>query len=174
MDTEKLGTPLGKAVIKHTRHKFDAIRFRDDAINKVKKDNYNFGNKRYLYIPFKVSKDSHQKGLKLKILKGSPGDNNTVKTFYLVYWFNGKGLRHNNMLGRARINDVANALEQIGGRNLGQVRVQIDFDIIGEGTSFTKPTLYLIRRQDEFIGNTPQEIVAKVQYRPIHIAKRYN
>ncbi len=83
-------------------------------------------------------------------------------------------LRHNNMLGRARINDVANALEQIGGRNLGQVRVQIDFDIIGEGTSFTKPTLYLIRRQDEFIGNTPQEIVAKVQYRPIHIAKRYN
>ena len=83
-------------------------------------------------------------------------------------------LRHNNMLGRARINDVANALEQIGGRNLGQVRVQIDFDIIGEGTAFTKPTLYLIRRQDEFIGNTPQEIVAKVQYRPIHIAKRYN
>ena len=78
------------------------------------------------------------------------------------------------MLGRASIIDVANALEQIGGRNLGQVRVQIDFDIIGEGTSFTKPTLYLIRRQDEFIGNTPQEIVAKVQYRPIHIAKRYN
>ena len=78
------------------------------------------------------------------------------------------------MLGRASIIDVANALEQIGGRNLGQVRVQIDFDIIGEGTAFTKPTLYLIRRQDEFIGNTPQEIVAKVQYRPIHIAKRYN
>ena len=94
MDTEKLGTPLGKAVIKHTRHKLDAIRFRDDAINKIKKDNYNFGNKRYLYIPFKVSKDSHQKGLKLKILKGSPSDSNTVKTFYLIYWFNGKGLRH--------------------------------------------------------------------------------
>ena len=30
--------------------------------------------KRFKYIPFKVSKDTHQKGLVLKILKGSPGE----------------------------------------------------------------------------------------------------
>ena len=30
------------------------------------KKNYEFGNKRHLYIPFKVSKDSHQKELKSK------------------------------------------------------------------------------------------------------------
>mgnify|MGYP000040970317 CR=1 FL=1 len=71
MSELKLGTELGKADIKQTRPKLEAIRFRDDAINKIKKENYEFGNKRHLYIPFKVSKDSHQKGLKLRILKGS-------------------------------------------------------------------------------------------------------
>ena len=141
MGKEILEHRLDQVEIKQTRTPTQPIRFKDEVINKVRKENYVFGKKSNKFIPFIVSKDSHQKGLKLKILKGSPGDNNTVKTFYLVYWFNGKGLRH--LVG-----------------NYSQ--------------SFTKPTLYLIRRQDEFIGNTPQEIVAKVQYRPIHIAKRYN
>ena len=35
--TEKLETPLEKVEIKQTRDKTDPIRFRDDAINKVKK-----------------------------------------------------------------------------------------------------------------------------------------
>ena len=94
MNDEKLGTELGKANIKQTWPKLEVIRFRDDAINKVRKENYEFGKKRHLYIPFEVSKNSHHKGLKLRILKGSPSDSNTVKTFYLVYWFNKKGLRH--------------------------------------------------------------------------------
>ena len=37
MSELKLGTELGKADIKQTRPKLEAIRFRDDAINKIKK-----------------------------------------------------------------------------------------------------------------------------------------
>lgn len=74
MSELKLETALEKAEIKQTRDKVEPIRFKDDAINKVKKENYNFGKKRFKYIPFKVSKDTHQKGLVLKILKGSPGE----------------------------------------------------------------------------------------------------
>ena len=92
--TEELGTELGKGKIKQTRLELERIRFRDDAINKVRKENYDFGSRRYLYIPFKVSKDSHQKGLKLKILKGEVGSKHTPKIFYIVYWFNGKSVRH--------------------------------------------------------------------------------
>ncbi len=66
MGKEKLETPLETVEIKQTRDKVEPIRFRDEAINKVKKENYNFGKKRFKYIPFKVSKDSHQKGLVLK------------------------------------------------------------------------------------------------------------
>ena len=56
------------------------------------------------------------------------------------------------MLRNGRINDVAMALEQIGGRNLGQCRVSMDKKI-------TKPTLYLIRDHDKHFGKKPQEIV---------------
>ena len=79
MGTEKLETQLEKVEIKQTRDKVESIRFRDDAINKVRKDNYNFGKKRSKYIPFKVSKDTHQKRLVLKILKGSPGEKQKPK-----------------------------------------------------------------------------------------------
>ena len=72
MGTKKLETQLETVEIKQTRDQIDPIRFRDEAINKIKKDNYNFGKKRFKYIPFKVSKDSHQKGSVLKILKGRP------------------------------------------------------------------------------------------------------
>ena len=60
MGTKKLETQLETVEIKQTRDQIDPIRFRDEAINKIKKDNYNFGKKRFKYIPFKVSKDSHQ------------------------------------------------------------------------------------------------------------------
>ena len=61
-------------------------------------------------------------------------------------------LKKQQILGRARINDVSNALEQIGGRCLGQCRITIDKKV-------QKPTLYLIRDQDKHFGKKPQEIV---------------
>ena len=94
MGTEKLETSLERVEIKHTRDKVDPIRFRDDRINKVKKENYSFGKKRFKFIPFKVSKDSHLKGLVLKILKGTTEDKQTDKVFYLRFWFNGKADMH--------------------------------------------------------------------------------
>jgi len=94
MGTEKLETPLERVEIKQTRDKVDPIRFRDDRINKVKKENYSFGKKRFKFIPFKVSKDSHLKGLVLKILKGTTEDKQTDKVFYLRFWFNGKADMH--------------------------------------------------------------------------------
>ena len=41
--TEKLETKLEQVEIKQIRDKVEPIRFKDDAINKIKKDNYNFG-----------------------------------------------------------------------------------------------------------------------------------
>ncbi len=61
-------------------------------------------------------------------------------------------LKQEHILGRARINDVSNALEQIGGRCLGQCRIKID-------KKTQKPTLYLIREQDKHFGKKPQELV---------------
>ena len=77
--TEKLDTELDQGVIKQTRHKIKPIRFRNDTINKVKKEHYEFGNKRYLFIPFSVDKDTHLRGLKLKISKGKTGSNTRRK-----------------------------------------------------------------------------------------------
>ena len=94
MSDEILVTQLETVEIKQTRDKVEPIRFRDEAINKVKKESYNFGKSRFKYIPFKVSKDSHQKGLVLKILKGRPGDSLTEKIFYLRFWFSGKADMH--------------------------------------------------------------------------------
>jgi hypothetical protein len=61
------------------------------------------------------------------------------------------------MLRNGRINDVAMALEQIGGRSLGQCRVSIDKKI-------TKPTLYLIRDLDKHFGKKPQELVDELYF----------
>jgi len=102
MSDKKLETVLEKVEIEQTRDEVEKIRFRDEAINKVKKENYDFGKKRFKYIPFKVSKDSHQKGLVLKILKGKtpdpnfpdPNDKLTEKIFYVRFWFNGKADMH--------------------------------------------------------------------------------
>jgi hypothetical protein len=43
MDTKKLETSLETVEIKQTRDKVEPIRFRDETINKIKKENYNFG-----------------------------------------------------------------------------------------------------------------------------------
>ena len=66
-------------------------------------------------------------------------------------------LRSKGMLRNGRINDVAMALEQIGGRSLGQCRVSIDKKI-------TKPTLYLIRELDKHFGKKPQELVDELYF----------
>ena len=94
MDTKILETSLETVEIKQTRDKVEPIRFRDETINKVKKENYNFGKKRFKFIPFKVSKDSHQKGLVLKILKGTVKDKQTDKVFCLRFWFSGRADMH--------------------------------------------------------------------------------
>lgn len=108
---EKLSTKLADTEIKQTKHKsveaspagsaspgsrvkIEPIRFKEDVINRIKKSDYVFGGQKYLYIPFKVSRDTHQKGLKLKIAKGRAGDKHTKKTFYIQFWFNNKPHRH--------------------------------------------------------------------------------
>ena len=99
MDNEILEHRLDQVKIKQTRAQIKPIRFKDDAINKVRKENYVFGKKPNKFIPFIVSKDSHQKGLKLRIYKGSPGDKETKsfnrkrlsKTVY-------KGINYMNLL----------------------------------------------------------------------------
>ena len=53
--TVKLETELEKVEINQTRNKPDPIRFRDESINKIKKELINFGGKTYKDIAFKVS-----------------------------------------------------------------------------------------------------------------------
>ena len=71
-------------------------------------------------------------------------------------------LSYKKMLGRARINDVANALEIIGGKCLGQVRVKQ----LGAEQNIFKPTLYLIRSVAELGHNEPQQLADQF-YTPI-------
>ena len=94
MGTEKLDHTLEQVDIKQTRSNIDPIRFKDEAINKVRKENYTFGKRGNLFIPFSVSKDTHQKGLKLRIYKGRPGEKETFKVFYVQFWFNGRADKH--------------------------------------------------------------------------------
>ena len=77
MSEQKLVPELDQGEIKQT----SPIRFRDDAINKIRKEQFKFSKKRDLFIPFIVSKDSHQKGLKLRIYKGRVGSKETKKLF---------------------------------------------------------------------------------------------
>ena len=55
--TEKLEPQLDQGKIKQTRTFIEPIRFREDAIIRVKNSQYNFNNKSFLFIPFKVSYD---------------------------------------------------------------------------------------------------------------------
>jgi len=95
MSEEKQDTALDKVKIKQTRHKPNPIRLRDDAINKVKKSNIEFGPKAFKDIPFIVSKDTHQKGLMMRVYKGAPGDDFTKRVFYVRFWFNRRSDLHN-------------------------------------------------------------------------------
>jgi len=93
--TEKLEPQLEQIEIKQTRTFLEPIRFREDAINRVKNTQYKFNNNSFLFIPFKVSNDSHQKGLKLKIFKGTTEDSKiNKKIFFIQYWFNGRPSKH--------------------------------------------------------------------------------
>ena len=82
---KKLDQKLEQVEIKQTRTKPSSIRFNNGAINKIKSSQYIFGKNNFLFIPFNVSKDSHQRGLKLKIFKGRD-----KKIFFIQYWFNGR------------------------------------------------------------------------------------
>jgi hypothetical protein len=68
-------------------------------------------------------------------------------------------LKKNNKLGIARINEVKNALEGIGGRDLGQIRITL-------GNKTIKPTLYLIRDHEEYEGKQSPDF-AKL-YTPLY------
>jgi len=95
MGTEKLEPQLDQGEKKQTRTHLEPIRFREDAIIRVKNSQYNFNNRSFLFIPFKVSNDSHQKGLKLKIFKGTARDNKiNKKIFFIQYWFSGRPSKH--------------------------------------------------------------------------------
>tara|TARA_R100001594_G_scaffold43871_2_gene76031 strand:+ start:706 stop:2418 length:1713 start_codon:yes stop_codon:yes gene_type:complete len=110
--TEKLYSQLDQVEIKQT---ITPIRFRDDTINKIKKQNINFGKRSYVFIPFIVSKDSHQKGLKLKVYKGSLGDRETKRYFYLQYWYNGK----------ARMYKVGNYSQSFGVQECNEALIEL-------------------------------------------------
>tara|TARA_R110001592_G_scaffold211634_1_gene463587 strand:+ start:59 stop:646 length:588 start_codon:yes stop_codon:yes gene_type:complete len=71
-------------------------------------------------------------------------------------------LASKKMQGRARINDVANALEIIGGKCLGQCRVK---EHSGTQRIF-KPTLYMIRKVAELGHNQPQQLADQF-YKPL-------
>jgi|11BtaG_2_1085332.scaffolds.fasta_scaffold03677_4 hypothetical protein len=99
-------------------------------------------------------------------------------------------LKNNNLLGRARINDVSNALEQIGARNLGQCRIKVrsynpenfahNYSNANNPDHETKvdyqikkPTLYLLNKLDELVNLDPQQI-AEEYYRPIDTNREHS
>ena len=61
MDTKKLETSLETVEIKQTRDKVEPIRFRDETINKIKKDNYNFGKKSFNQFHHQLLPSLYQK-----------------------------------------------------------------------------------------------------------------
>ena len=77
----------------NTRPQTRLIWFKDEAINKIKKQNIDFGKRSYIFVSFIVSKDSHLKGLKLRVYKGALGEKETINVFYLLFWFNSKSCR---------------------------------------------------------------------------------
>ena len=50
----KLDHKLEQAEINQTRSRPDPIRFKDEAINKVRKENYVFGKKTNLFIHYEI------------------------------------------------------------------------------------------------------------------------
>jgi len=85
--TNKLSTNLGH---NNPPVKIKSVEFTNSAIDKLKIDNLDFGNGRYIDIPFDVPKGSHLKGLLLTISKAKK-----TKTFKLRFWINKKKHEHN-------------------------------------------------------------------------------
>ena len=107
MSEQKLVRELDQIEIKQT----SPIRFKDDAINKIRKQNIVWNKRTDIFIPFKVSKDSHQKGLKLRVFKGALGDKDTRRVFYVQYWFDGRAKRYrlgdySQRFGKAECDDL--------------------------------------------------------------------
>ena len=108
--TEKLEPQLEQVEIKQTRTTPKSIRFNNATINKIRSSQYNFGKRNFLFIPFNVSKDSHQRGLKLKIFKSKE-----KKIFFVQYWFNGKPSKYKvgNFSQNFGVEECDNALFQL-------------------------------------------------------------
>ena len=62
-----------------------SIEFTNSAIEKLKIDNLDFGNKKFLTIPFNVPRGSHLKGMALFISKTTK-----TKKFMLRFWLSGR------------------------------------------------------------------------------------
>ena len=127
-----------------------------------------------------VIKISKSKGFEEKQTPFITGDGKEIDVIGSTELFD--WLKNNNLLGRARINDVSNALEQIGARNLGQCRIKVrnikgeDFmpdninnpDYVHKKVyQNKKPTLYLLNKLDELVHLEPQQI-ADEYYTPIN------
>jgi hypothetical protein len=55
-----------------------SIEFTNSAIEKLKIDNLDFGNKKFLIIPFNVPRGSHLKGLSLTVVKATKIKKNSL------------------------------------------------------------------------------------------------
>ena len=135
MGTQKLDQKLDQVDIKQTR----PIRFKDDAINKIKKQNIDFGKRSYVFFPFIVSKDSHQKGLKLRVYKGSLGDKTTKKVFYIQYWFNGRAQKY-------RLGDYS---QRFGVRECDEELIKIHRDHTDPETGFWIKDPNITKREEK-------------------------
>ena len=87
--TNKLSTNLGH---NNPPENIKSIEFTNSAIEKLKIDDLDFGNGRYIDIPFDVPKGSHLKGLILTISEAKK-----TKVFRLRFWINKK--KHELNLG---------------------------------------------------------------------------
>ena len=67
-----------------------SIDFTNSAIEKLKLDNLDFGNQRFLVIPFNVPKGSHLKGMALTVVKATK-----IKKYTLRFWLNKRTNEYN-------------------------------------------------------------------------------
>ena len=81
--TEKLDTKLDTTEIKQTRSQRKTISFRDSQIDKIKKLDTDFENRKFKAFKFDVPKGSSLKGLQLRFYKKTE-----IKNFVLSFWFN--------------------------------------------------------------------------------------
>jgi len=100
-----------------------SIDFTNSAIEKLKLDNLDFGNQRFLVIPFNVPKGSHLKGMALTVVKATK-----IKKYTLRFWLNKRTNEYN--LGAYRPYRNSN--------DLGFTCIQVNkkqYDIFNEHTN---------------------------------------